>query len=261
MNETAIAVHSAFDAVEDDFHRALEDSLDPRGPDSLFELVAGLRLSSGASVVDVGCGRGEQAIELAERFGFDVLGIDPVVRYEAAATHKLSNGSVEFRPGTAESIPAEASSVDLVFCRESLMFADVEVAASEFARVLRPNGRGLVYLVLTGPRMDDREAEEFHAMGHAPSLRPGDVDGALTAAGLTVDGRVDFQGEWGERRQEQSGDPGRRLLYASRLLRQPERYIAEFGQSNYDIMLADCFWHVYRMLGKLTGYACTFTKS
>ena len=37
--------------------------------------------------------------------------------------------------------------------------------------------------------------------------------------------------------------------------------IKQFGKTNYDIMLGDCFWHVYRMIRKLTGYACTFTKT
>lgn len=260
MDPTALAVHRAFDQIEEDFHRALDESLDPRGPDSLLDLVASLDLGRGAKVVDVGCGRGDRTLELASRFGFDVLGIDPDPRYQAAAAQPLPSGSVRFRTGTAESIPVESSSLDLVFCRESLMFADRVAAAAEFARVLRPGGRGLVYLVLTGPMMDEREAAEFHARGRTPSLRPADVDEALTTAGLVVDERVDYQGEWGERRQELEGDPGRRLLYASRLLRQPERYISQFGRDNYDIMLGDCLWHVYRLIGKLAGYACTFTR-
>jgi SAM-dependent methyltransferase len=260
MGNEAAAVHSAFDDVEEDFHRALDESLGPRGPESLYDLVASLGLPPGTNAVDVGCGRGEQAVELARRFGLDVLGVDPVARYGRAASEHLTSGKVAFQPGTAEAIPTEAGSVDLVFCRESIMFADLDAAASEFTRVLRRGGRGLVYLVLTGPLMEDREAEEFHARGRTRSLRPGDIDRALTDAGLVIDDRVDFQGEWGERVQEQTGGPGRRLLYASRLLRQPERYISQFGRANYDIMLGDCLWHVYRLIGKLTGYTCTFTK-
>lgn len=53
--------------------------------------------------------------------------------------------------------------------------------------------------------------------------------------------------------QEDTGEPGRRLLHAARLLRDPERYIAKFGRSAYDIMLGDCLWHVYRMIGKLSA--------
>jgi len=259
MDAGAVAVHNAFDEIEDDFHRALDASLGPRGPEAVLDLVSSLQLASGATVVDVGCGRGDHAVELAERFGFDVLGIDPVARYEAA-DRPVTKGSVRFVPGVAESIPVEDSTVELVFCRESLMFADLAAAAAEFARVLRPGGRGLVYLVLTGPLMADREAEEFHGRGRTPSLRPADVDAALIAAGFVIDERVDYQGEWGERRQERDGEPGRRLLYASRLLRDPDRYIHEFGRDNYDIMLGDCLWYVYRMIGKLTGYACTFSR-
>jgi hypothetical protein len=36
-------------------------------------------------------------------------------------------------------------------------------------------------------------------------------------------------------------------------MRDPERYIARFGQTHYDIMLADCFWHIYRLIGKLSS--------
>src|SRR5687768_865693 len=112
MDVTAIEVHSAFDEVEDNFHRALDESLNPRGPDSLLDLVASLNLSRGTKAVDVGCGRGEHTLELASRFGFDVLGIDPVARYEAAAAQELTDGSARFSVGTAESIPLESSSFD-----------------------------------------------------------------------------------------------------------------------------------------------------
>jgi hypothetical protein len=35
-------------------------------------------------------------------------------------------------------------------------------------------------------------------------------------------------------------------------LRAPERYVGQFGQAAYDIMLGDCLWHVYAMIGKLS---------
>jgi hypothetical protein len=36
------------------------------------------------------------------------------------------------------------------------------------------------------------------------------------------------------------------------MLRQPERYIEKFGQDAYAIMLGDCYWHVYQLLGWLS---------
>jgi hypothetical protein len=59
--------------------------------------------------------------------------------------------------------------------------------------------------------------------------------------------------EWGEYYHEHMPARSRHLLHAARLLRDPERYVARFGQQNYDIKLGDCLWHVYRMIGKLSG--------
>jgi SAM-dependent methyltransferase len=259
-----LALHSSFDDIERQFHAALEESLDPRGPDALYDLVAGLRLGPGAVVVDVGCGRGRQSVELARRFGFNVLGVDPFDRHgpveRELADGTLSPGSVRFAEGTLERVPVADSSVDLIFCRESIMFADLDAAAAEFHRVLRSAGRGLVYLVLSGPLMREAEDEHFARLMRGRTLRTNEIDAALERNGLVIDQRVDYGGEWGERSQERDGTPGQRLLFASRLLRQPDRYIRQFGRDNYDIMLGDCLWHVYRMIGRLTGYACTFTR-
>jgi hypothetical protein len=57
--------------------------------------------------------------------------------------------------------------------------------------------------------------------------------------------------EWGEWAEERAGKGGQRLLYASRLLRDPQRYVARYGQAAYELMLGDCLWHVYGMIGKL----------
>ncbi len=136
------------------------------------------------------------------------------------------------------------------------MYADLDVAFGEIRRVLRPGGRCLVYQVFTGPRMSDAEAVEFWPVNaEARSVRPDDVVRAADRVGLHVEDRTDFTSEWGEHGQEQRGAPGRRLVHAARLLRAPDRYIEEFGAANYEIMLGDCLWHVYRMIGKLTGVA------
>jgi len=45
------------------------------------------------------------------------------------------------------------------------------------------------------------------------------------------------------------------------LLRDPERYRARFGEAAYEIMLGDCLWHVYAMLGKLERRVYLLTRA
>jgi len=75
-----MAFYDDYARVEEEFGAALEESLHPRGPQMLYDLVAGLGLAAGAKAMDVGCGEGREAVELAQRFGFEVRGVDPVPR-------------------------------------------------------------------------------------------------------------------------------------------------------------------------------------
>jgi hypothetical protein len=43
-----------------------------------------------------------------------------------------------------------------------------------------------------------------------------------------------------------AGALGRSRLHAARLLRDPERYRAQFGEAAYEIMVADCLWQISR---------------
>jgi len=249
-------LYADFPQVEEAFHAALDEDLEPRGPDLLYDLVGGLGLAAGSLVVDVGCGDGRHAFRLARRFGFDVTGVDPVPPAEGAE-------HVRFEPGRAEALPLGDGAVDLVWCRDVLVHVDdLEGAYAEFHRVLRPQGRALVYQMFAGDRLEPREAEHlWRALGVAAATTdPARTDAAIAAAGLRVVERIDLSTEWGEWEQERSGKPGRRLLYAARLLRDPERYIARFGRANYDVMLGDCLWHVYAMIGKLDRRAYVLSK-
>lgn len=113
--------------IEEGFQATLDMSLNPRGPEMLYDIVRNLRLPPGAIAVDVGCGEGKQALQLAERFGFAVSGFDPVRRHiELANEARMSaidrypevTGLVRFELGTAEALPVDDASVDLVWCRD-----------------------------------------------------------------------------------------------------------------------------------------------
>jgi SAM-dependent methyltransferase len=257
--------YDEYPRIEEAFQALLDESLDPRGPSSLLDLVADLGLPAGSTVVDVGCGEGDDALALHERFGFEVHGVDPVERHVELATAAASDAGVtdhvRFEIGTAERIPRSDRSVDLLWCKEVLMYSDLTRAFAEFARVLRPGGLGFVYQVLTGPEMTDAEADEFwSADGLASSVRPSDIESGIERAGLRLLDRHDLGSEWGEYAQERTGAGGRRLVHVARLRRDPQRYIDAFGITSYRIMLGDCLWHVYRMIGKLHGAAFVFAR-
>jgi SAM-dependent methyltransferase len=259
-NEYLQQSYDAFERIEEEFQGFLDESLQPRGPELLYDIVAGLGLPRGAAVLDLGCGRGEQSLELARRFGFAVTGVDPVSRQQALLDD-VERDEPELRPllrfehGGAESLPIADDSVDLIWCREALYFFDLDDVLVECLRVLRPGGRMLIYSNFNGERMEPREAAWlWEQLGsRAANTDIEHVEAAFERAGFATEDVVALGSEFGEFSQETRGEPGRRLLHAARLLREPERYIDRFGQANYDIMLSDCFWHIYRLMGKLTS--------
>lgn len=243
----------AFEEVEERFHGALDESLDPRRPELLYEIVASFRLPAGAAAVDIGCGTGRHTRQLAERFGFDVIGVDPVTE----------PSGIRFLPGSAEELPLPDESVDLVWCRDMLSHVvDLPRAFAEMRRVLRPGGRAMVYLMLATERLEPLEAAELWRLGGlvGGSFDAAALDAAIAGAGFRVDEQVEIGSEWGELAEEETGKPGRRLLWAARLLRDPDRYVTKFGRESYEVMLSDCLWHVYAMVGKLSRRAYALTS-
>jgi SAM-dependent methyltransferase len=214
-----------------------------------------LALPAGAAVIDVGCGEGGHATELARRFGLSVLGIDPVRRHVAAVRDRAGTSGAAFVLGTAEQIPVRDASADLVWCRDVLVHVrQLSQVFGEFRRVLAPGGWALVYQMFGTDSLEPREAAWlWDTMGVVPSSAdPAVTEAAMTASGLRIDQCIVVGTEWGEWSQEHGGTSGRKLLHAARLLRARDSFVCRYGQAAYDMMLGDCLWHVYAMIGKLT---------
>ena len=261
-DEQLEAYYAAYESIEEEFLAALDESRGARGPDMLYDLVGGFGLPAGATALDVGCGQGRQALELAERFGLVVTGLDPIPSHLEQAEACLAACSsgladrVSFELGQAEELRFADETMDLVWCKDVLVHVvALEAAYREFRRVLRPSGRALVYQsCYATERLEPKEAEVLWGVGFVrENADPARTEAAIAASGLQVDDCIEVGLEWGEHGQEHSGKAGRRLLHTARLLREPERYRARFGAAAYDIMLGDCLWHVYRLLGKMSA--------
>jgi 2-polyprenyl-6-hydroxyphenyl methylase/3-demethylubiquinone-9 3-methyltransferase len=99
----------------------------------------------GLTALDVGCGGGLLAEEMA-RLGFAVTGVDPADNSLATARAHAAQSAlaIDYRRGTAESLPCDDASFDFVYCCDVLEHVDsVDRAVAEAARVLKPGG---VYL-------------------------------------------------------------------------------------------------------------------
>src|SRR2546421_164222 len=118
--------YDAYPRIEEAFQAALDESLQPRGPELLYDLVRDLGLAPGSLAVDIGCGEGWHSLELAERFQLTVIGIDPVPRHIELASQQLAARDteaahrVQFELGAVEALPLADETVDLVWCRDVL---------------------------------------------------------------------------------------------------------------------------------------------
>ena len=114
----------------------LGDSFHPGGAALTSRLARALHVGPGDLVVDVGCGPGTSAQQLAREAGCAVVGVD------LAPPETADDPRLRFLRGDAEALPLPDASVDGALCECALCtFPNKQAAAPELARVLRPGAR------------------------------------------------------------------------------------------------------------------------
>jgi arsenite methyltransferase len=185
----------------------LGDVFHPGGLALTRHLGARIGLGPGDQVLDVACGRGASAAQLAEQFGCHVTGLDygaeNMAAAEAHATERGVGALISFRRGDAEGLPFDDGRFDAVISECSFCtFPDKAMAAAEMARVLRspepaegkPGGRlGLTDMTVSGPLPDDTLCESLLAWVAcvAGAGTPEDYVTTLQAAGFADFDRED----------------------------------------------------------------------
>lgn len=129
------------------------------------------RIQPGDAVLDVGCGTGTLAMEVARRAGRAgrVAGVDPGTQQIARARSKAARRTVpiEFQIGVIEQLPFPDQTFDVVL--SSLMMHHLPTplkrqGLAEIARVLKPGGR-LIIADFTPKKERKGQAARFHAGG------------------------------------------------------------------------------------------------
>lgn len=244
--------------ADPNFQAALKQSLNPRGPDSLYDLFASLAVGAGHTVADLGCRSAEHSVELVRRFGCEVIAVDPVPLHIELAnnTVKLADltNKMTVRLGRIESLPLEDSSVDAIWCRDVLCHVRLPEGFAECYRILRPGAHFFIYVTLATDLLEPREAERlFQALALVPeSMSRRFFEETASEAGFEIVMRDPIGSEWRERMLEGGGsDIVEALLHVSRMRRREEDLVREHGRDVYEAGLAGDTWGVYQLLGKL----------
>jgi len=241
---------------------SLDESLNPRGTDWLFEAFAELGPQPGQLVVDVGARDAKHAIRLVRDHGLRGIALDPIPNHVELARRAVAEEGVDIEVVEAgiESMPIDDDAADWIWCRDVLVHVDLARGFAECARILKPGGQMLAYVTCATDALEPREkAWLFDAVAIVPESADADVIEARAAeVGLALVSKTKLGGEWRERMLEDgTWSANDALLQLSRLRRSG----ANLGDPRVAAYAADKVWGIYQLLGKTCPTVYVWTSS
>jgi SAM-dependent methyltransferase len=162
MPDVYLTIASAGDDLVGPLAEILEQrAADPRQRAMREAYLADVEFPPGARVLEIGCGPGPVARELAARPGVrEVVGVDPSPEFLARAKELAAGlANLTFVEGDGRALPFDEGEFDVVVCHTVLCHVPgPEAVLAETVRVLRPGGMLAVFdgdyittTVATGP--------------------------------------------------------------------------------------------------------------
>jgi SAM-dependent methyltransferase len=247
------------DLESDDLHdeatleAALETVPPPRSPHVLLDKLRALGVTPDDVVVDVGCGHGDYARQIASMLGCTVVAVDlsPLRAAETKAA-TASDARVHVAQAVAEALPLRDGSAGYIWCRASLNSVDLPQTVGACARILRAGGHMVVYDAFATELLAPGEEQRLRDAFEITNLDAPYFEWCARNAGFAIVERDEIGSEWREWwLVEGSRDTGTALLTAARLIRGGGELRARMGDRAYEFALADQLWGVYQMIGKL----------
>jgi SAM-dependent methyltransferase len=224
----------------------------------LYELASQAGIGRTSIVLDVGCGKGRQACEIAKKLSCRVIAIDPLEHGLALGRQRAERegvaDSVEFRTGDLETLPVGDDEIDAIWCLDTFNHAgDIAGSFRQLARVVRPKG---IIFNCSALETSTLEPSEKEWLCRTLSLNPATLAQSVMEHLLASSGlRVLSGGSTTERESrffERIADGD--FLYVKRLARmaRDERRLVEaFGVRDYEILKAHAMWNAYLLIGKI----------
>ncbi len=246
----------------------LARSLQPRPATMLYEKMAALGLQAKSLLLDIGCRDARHTCELVQRSGCTAIGIDPVDDHIRRAHQHIAERHLTARvtviKGRIESLPTPPKRFDYIWCRDVLNHVpDLRLALIECARVLKPNGSMLIYQTFATELLEPPEAARLYPpLAVVPAnMSPPYFEEVSRRTGFQVIKKDVIGSEWREAWEEDgTHTTSTQLLHLARLRRRRNEYIALLGRTLYEVELANCYWGVYQMLGKLCPISYTLRR-
>lgn len=252
-------MYGDWELTEKQVYAVLDQSLNPRSSDSLFDIIEALGLGQGSTVLDIGARDARHSVTLHQRLGCKVVAVDPVLSNLEAARKLVDETGysdfIEIRQGSIEEIPAGSEKFDLVFCRDVLSHvADLRTALEECSRVSVPRGRMVVYQTFATDLLEPKENARFctDLAVEPASLDRTNFEAAVESSPFKVESIDAIGSEWRESWEEdETRRTSQQLLHAARLIRNGQEIRSQLGDIVYRVELSNALWGVYQMIGKL----------
>uniref|UniRef100_P0DXV1 O-methyltransferase resE n=1 Tax=Aspergillus sclerotiorum TaxID=138282 RepID=RESE_ASPSL len=144
------------------------------------EVGARLSSSAGQHILDVGCGTGKSAVQIANTHGVQITGItvskSQIEEAQALYGSAVQAGQVSYQFANAMDLPFADASFDGAYAIESLVHMDDRrTALQNIARVLRPGSRlAIADLCLDAHCPNPEALARFHELFQVPPMSSGE---------------------------------------------------------------------------------------